>query len=262
MGNKTLQELIELYASNPIDALRNSIISKSMPLIRSIIGKISRPDQPLSQREDLESAAITGLLQAMESYDCSRNIQFNTFAYYRIRGSIVDYLRSIDQLPRKQRKNYGEVQKAVEQLSQILGREPSSQEIADELEMDIEDYYKLLSNVQQRNVLSLDSPAYADSVPYYETQVDPNSEVPDNNLEKKERTNAIMKKIGELKERDRLILMLYYYEDMTMSEIALLLELTEARISQIVSKLLLQLRQELTKESSIYRKLISTYDYY
>jgi RNA polymerase sigma factor for flagellar operon FliA len=253
MGNKTLQELIELYASNPIDALRNSIISKSMPLIRSIIGKISRPDQPLSQREDLESAAITGLLQAMESYDCSRNIQFNTFAYYRIRGSIVDYLRSIDQLPRKQRKNYGEVQKAVEQLSQILGREPSSQEIADELEMDIEDYYKLLSNVQQRNVLSLDSPAYdADSVSYYETQVDPNSEVPDNNLEKKERTNAIMKKIGELKERDRLILMLYYYEDMTMSEIALLLELTEARISQIVGKLLLQLRQELTKEEVVY----------
>jgi RNA polymerase sigma factor for flagellar operon FliA len=253
MGNKTLQELIELYASNPVDALRNSIISKSMPLIRSIIGKISRPDQPLSQREDLESAAITGLLQAMESYDCSRNIQFNTFAYYRIRGSIVDYLRSIDQLPRKQRKNYGEVQKAVEQLSQILGREPSSQEIADELDMDIEDYYKLLSNVQQRNVLSLDSPAYdADSVSYYETQVDPNSEVPDNNLEKKERTNAIMKKIGELKERDRLILMLYYYEDMTMSEIALLLELTEARISQIVGKLLLQLRQELTKEEVVY----------
>ncbi len=253
MGNKTLQELIELYASNPVDGLRNSIISKSMPLIRSIIGKISRPDQPLSQREDLESAAITGLLQAMESYDCTRNIQFNTFAYYRIRGAIVDYLRSIDQLPRKQRKNYGEVQKTMEQLSQVLGREPSSQEVADELDMDIQDYHKLLSNVQQRNVLSLDSPAYdADSVSYYETQLDPNSEVPDNNLEKKERTAAIMKKIGELKERDRLILMLYYYEDMTMSEIALLLELTEARISQIVGKLLLQLRQELTKEEVVY----------
>ncbi len=253
MGNKTLQELMELYATNPIDAIRNAVISKSMPLIRSIIGKISRPDQPLSQREDLESAAITGLLQAMKSYDCTRNIQFNTFAYYRIRGAIVDYLRSIDQLPRKQRKNYGEVQKAIEQLSQVLGREPSSQEVAQELNMDIKDYHKLLSNVQQRNVLSLDSPAYdAQSSSYYDTQVDPNSEIPDNNLEKKERTAAIMKKIGELKERDRLVLMLYYYEDMTMSEIALLLELTEARISQIVGKLLLQLRQELTKEEVVY----------
>ena len=171
MGNKTLQELIELYASNPVDGLRNSIISKSMPLVRSIIGKISRPDQPLSQREDLESAAITGLLQAMDSYDCSRNIQFNTFAYYRIRGAIVDYLRSIDQLPRKQRKTYGEVQKIIEQLSQILGREPSDQEVADELDMDISAYNKLLANVQQRNLLSLDSPAYdQDSSSYYDTQ--------------------------------------------------------------------------------------------
>ena len=202
MGNKTLQELIELYASNPVDGLRNSIISKSMPLVRSIIGKISRPDQPLSQREDLESAAITGLLQAMDSYDCSRNIQFNTFAYYRIRGAIVDYLRSIDQLPRKQRKTYGEVQKIIEQLSQILGREPSDQEVADELDMDISAYNKLLANVQQRNLLSLDSPAYdQDSSSYYDTQKDPNSEVPDNNLEKKERTAAIMKKIGELSDR-------------------------------------------------------------
>jgi RNA polymerase sigma factor for flagellar operon FliA len=253
MGNKTLQELMELYCKNPVDGLRNSIISKSMPLIRSIIGKISRPDQPLAQREDLESAGICGLLQAMDSYDSDRNIQFNTFAYYRIRGSIVDYLRSIDQLPRKQRKNYGQIQAVIDEKSQILGREPTDQEIADELDMDINDYYQLLSNVQQRNVLSLDSPAYDEnSGSFYDIHEDPNSETPDNDLERKERTEALKKKIGQLKERDRLILMLYYYEDMTMSEIALLLELTEARISQIVGKLLLQLKHDLGKEEIVY----------
>lgn len=253
MGNKSLQELMELYCKNPVDGLRNSIITKSMPLIRSIIGKISRPDQPLAQREDLESAGICGLLQAMDSYDSDRNIQFNTFAYYRIRGSIVDYLRSIDQLPRKQRKNYGQIQAVIDEKSQILGREPSDQEIADELGMDIGDYHQLLSNVQQRNVLSLDSPAYdADSGSFYDIHEDPNSETPDVDLEKKERTDALKKKIGQLKERDRLILMLYYYEDMTMSEIALLLELTEARISQIVGKLLLQLKHDLGKEEIVY----------
>ncbi|SMO95648.1 sigma-70 family RNA polymerase sigma factor [Gracilimonas mengyeensis] len=254
MGNKSLQELMELYCKNPAPGLRNSIISKSMPLIRSIIGKISRPDQPLTQREDLESAGIYGLLQAMDSYDHERNIQFNTFAYYRIRGSIVDYLRSIDQLPRKQRKNYGEVQNVIDQKSQILGREPSDEEIAEELDMDIDDYHKLLSNVQQRNVLSLDSPAYDDSgaSSHYDFHEDPDSETPDLNLEKKERTEALQKKIGELKERERLILMLYYYEDMTMSEIALLLELTEARISQIVGKLLIKLKSELSKDQVMF----------
>lgn len=253
MGNKSLQELIELYCKDPAPGLRNSIISKSMPLIRSIIGKISRPDQPLTQIEDLESAGIYGLLQAMDSYDCDRNIQFNTFAYYRIRGNIVDYLRSIDQLPRKQRKSYGEVQRVIDQKSQILGREPSDEEVAEELNMDLEDYHKLLSNVQQRSVLSLDSPAYEDdSYSLYDLQEDPDSETPDQDLVKTERTQALQKKIGTLKERERLILMLYYYEDMTMSEIALLLELTEARISQIVGKILIKLKAELNEEQIMF----------
>lgn len=244
---------MELYCKNPAPGLRNSIISKSMPLIRSIIGKISRPDQPLTQREDLESAGIYGLLQSMDSYDHERNIQFNTFAYYRIRGSIVDYLRSIDQLPRKQRKNYGEVQNVIDQKSQLLGREPSDEEIAEELDMEIDDYYKLLSNVQQRNVLSLDSPAYdEESNSRYDFHEDPDSETPDLNMERQERTEALQKKIGQLKERERLILMLYYYEDMTMSEIALLLELTEARISQIVGKLLLKLKSELAQDQEMF----------
>lgn len=253
MGNKTLQELVELYCSEPAPGLRNSIISKSMPLIRSIIGKISRPDQPLTQLEDLESAGIYGLLQAMDNYECDRNIQFNTFAYYRIRGSIVDYLRSIDQLPRKQRKSYGEVQHVIDQKSQILGREPTDEEVAEELNMDLEDYHKLLSNVQQRNVLSLDSPAYDEnSGSHYDFHENPDSSTPAENLENKEQTQALQERIGKLKERERLILMLYYYEDMTMSEIALLLELTEARISQIVGKILIKLKGELNKERVMY----------
>lgn len=253
MGNKTLQELVELYYSNPAEGLRNAIISKTMPLIRSIIGKINRPDQALAHREDLESAGISGLLQAMDSYDNERNIQFNTFAYYRIRGSIIDYLRSIDQLPRNQRKNYGQIQEIIQKQSQVLGREPSDKEIATELNMPINDYYQLLSNVQQRNVLSLDRPAYDENTgSFYEVHEDPNSETPDKDLEKKERTEALQKRIGMLKERDRLILMLYYYEDMTMSEIALLLELTEARISQIVGKILIQLKHDLIKGEVVY----------
>jgi RNA polymerase sigma factor FliA len=247
MGNKTLQELVESYCKNPADGLRNSIITKSMPLIRSILGKINRPDQPLAQREDLESAGISGLIQAMDTYDCEKNIQFNTYAYYRIRGSIIDYLRKIDKLPRKQRKNYGLVQEASDRLAQQLGREPSDEEIADELDMPIEEYYQLLSNVQQRNALSLDNSMDDDSGSFYEVHADPDCETPDSDLERKELAENLQHRIGKLKERDRLILTLYYYEDMTMSEIALLLDLSEARISQIVGKLLIQLKHDLVK---------------
>lgn len=248
MGNITLQELVDTYCKEPSDVLRNSIISKSIPLIRSIIGKINRPDTPLSQNEDLESAGISGLIQALDTYDCEKNIQFNTYAYYRIKGSIIDYLRKIDSLPRKQRKNYGEIQAAENKLSQKFGREPTDEEIANELEMPLDSYHQLMANVQQRNALSLDYSYGTDTRSIYDTHANPDSDTPDKNLESKEIVEALKRKIGQLNERERLILTLYYYEDMTMSEVALLLKLTEARISQIVGKLLLKLKDDLIKE--------------
>lgn len=248
MENLSLQTTVDNYCSYPESGLRNSIISKSMPLIRSIIGKINRPDQPLTQREDLESAGISGLIQALDSYDSTKNIQFNTFAYYRIRGNVIDYLRKIDQLPRKQRKTYGQVQEIIRRKSQELGRKPSEDEIARELNMTLSEYQQLLTYVQQRNALSLDNTLDEDSGTYYEIHADPDSVTPDSNLEKKELAECLKRKIGQLEERDRLILTLYYYEEMTMSEIALLLELSEARISQIVGKLLIQLKSDLMGE--------------
>lgn len=249
MSKKSLQELAELYCNNPSDGLRNAIITKSMPLIRSIIGKINIPDQPLTQQEDIESAGISGLIQAMDSYDSDRNIKFNTFVYYRIRGNIIDYLRKIDQLPRQKRKDYGMVKKAVKELSQQLGRTPSDKEVARELDMDLEDYHQLLANVQTRNALSLDGNfCNDDSNSFYEVHENTEVETPDQDLVNKERAAILKQKIGELEERDRLILTLYYYEDMTMQEVGLLLELSEARISQIIGKILIQLKEDLAKE--------------
>lgn len=249
MGELTLQELVDSWCRNPAPGLRNLIISKSIPLVRSILGKINRPDQPLTQREDLESAGIDGLIQALNSYDCEKSIQFNTYAYYRIRGSIIDYLRRIDKLPRRDRKMYGKVQEVIDRLSQQFGREPSDEEVADELDISLESYYELLSGVQQRNALSLDTPTAEDSeASFYDTHADPDVLTPDEDLESKELVDILKQKLGQLNERDRLILTLYYYEDMTMNEIALLLELSEARISQIVGKLLIRLKHDLTRD--------------
>jgi len=249
MGESTLQELVDSWCRNPAPGLRNLIISKSIPLVRSILGKINRPNQPLTQREDLESAGIDGLIQALNTYDCQKSIQFNTYAYYRIRGSIIDYLRKIDRLPRNHRKMYGKVQEVIDRLSQQLGREPGDDEVASELDMSLESYHELLSGVQQRNALSLDNHNTVEpESSLYETHADPDILTPDQDLESKEMVQILKRKLGQLNERDRLILTLYFYEDMTMNEIALLLELSEARISQIVGKLLIQLKHELTRD--------------
>ncbi|MEX0680376.1 MAG: FliA/WhiG family RNA polymerase sigma factor [Balneolales bacterium] len=249
MGNKTLQELIDTYCEDPADGLRNAIISESMPLVRSIVGKIKRPDHPLAQQEDLESAGISGLLQALDGYDCGKKIQFNTFAYYRIRGSIIDYLRKIDHIPRIHRSSYGRAQVVIDRLTQLHGRAPLDDEVAAEMKISTQEFQSLLSYVQQRNALSLDSSYKHNELSLYDSLTDPESEQPDSGLEKQAVVQKLQKKIGELDERDRLILTLYYFEDMTLSEIALLLERSEARISQIIGKLLLKLKSELVVEN-------------
>ena len=248
MGDLSLQELVDSYCQEPTEGLRNAIISKSMPLLRSIIGKIRKPDHPLTQDEDLESAAITGLIQALDSYDCSKKIQFNTYAYYRIRGNVIDYLRKVDQLPRIQRTNYGRAQDIIDQMSQKLGRVPEDEEVAAELDISLEDYRMMLSSVQQRNALSLDSRFDSEDGSMYDTMPDPDSEQPDSGMLQDAMIIKLRDKIGKLPERERLILTLYYFEDMTLSEIAVLLGLSEARISQIVGKLLIELKSDLKPE--------------
>lgn len=248
---ESLQDLVEAYCDEPTTGLRNAIISKAMPLVRSIVGKINHPDNPLSQYEDLESVGIMGLLQALDGYDPEQNVKFNTFAYYRIRGNVIDYLRKIDQMPRIKRANYGKAQDAMQRLMQKLGREPEDSEVARELDMSLEDYQKLLATVQQRSVLSLDHKKYSNDESETELQdfiADQQFELPDVNLERSELEKKLSTEIQKLKERDRLILALYYYEDLTLSEIAALLQLTEARISQIVGKLLLQLKSRLHEQ--------------
>lgn len=248
---KSLQELVNAYCNEPTQGLRDAIITEAIPLVKSIIGKISRPDTPLSQYEDLKSAGIMGLLQALDNYDCSRDIKFNTFAYYRIRGNIVDYLRSIDELPRTTRSTYGKAQKVMNDLQQELGREPKDDEVANKLDMSLDDYHKLLSSVQKRAVLSLDQEIYGNDESS-ETMTrfleDENIEQPDAKLDRRSVSKQLQGAIKQLKERDRLVLSLYYYEDLTLNEIAVLLGLTEARISQIVGKLLLNLKSTLEPE--------------
>lgn len=248
--DKKLEELTKLYCEEKKSSIRDLIISKSLPLVRSIIGKINKPNSVHTQFEDLENSGIIGLIQALDNYKCDKNVQFSTFAYYRIKGSIIDYLRSVDQLPRKHRVDYGKIQKSISTLSQELGREPTDEEISEHLEMEIDEYNDLMMNIHQRHVLSLDDfDNEDDSFSAYQFIEDQTYKRPDEEIESSEKTDKILSKINQLKNRDRLILMLYYYENMTMTEIGLLLEISEARISQIIGKLLVQLKSELNNSN-------------
>lgn len=247
----SLQELVDAFCDEPTNALREAIITEALPLVRSIVGKIRNPDTALSQQEDLESAGIIGLLQALEKYNHDKGIKFNTFAYYRIRGNVIDYLRSIDQLPRGDRSMYGKARDTISRLQQELGREPNDNEVANVMNISTTEYLSLLGNVQLRAVLSLDQPAFSDNseIKLADSIADKDGELTDLVIQRENESELLKKAISKLKERDRLILALYYYEDLTLNEIALLLGLSEARISQIVGKLLITLKGSLSNFS-------------
>lgn len=241
-----LQELVSAYKQKPNSLLKDKIIREATPLIKSIVGKINLPNTPLSDKEDLINIGSIGLLQALESYTLGKDVKFNTFAYYRIRGSIIDYLRSIDELSRTNRSRYGAAQGAMQCLQQRLGRSPLDHEVAKEIELNLYDYRKLLSDVQQRVALSIDMNVNGESTTTLSEIIEEqNYGLPDQEIIKEEQSEQIELTIQNLPERQRMILALYYYEECTLKEIAEVLNLSEARISQIIGKMLLTLKSEL-----------------
>lgn len=238
-----LQALVSEYKTNPTFSLKNLIVKESIPLVKSIVGKINSPNSPLCGKDDLINIGATGLLQALDNYTLDKEVKFNTFAYYRIRGSIIDYLRSVDELSRTNRARYGSAQETICYLQQKLGRNPLDHEVAEEMGLELNDYFKLLSKVQQRAALSLDISVNTDSESSLSERIeDLNFELPDQSLINEEDAQQLKSAIKSLPEREQIILALYYYEECTLKEIAESLSLSEARISQIIGKMLVTLK--------------------
>ncbi len=239
------------YATDKSDANREAVVLAAIPLVRSIVGRLSIPDHPLATRPDLENVGILGLLQALEGYDPERGTPFVSYAYGRIRGALVDYLRSIDALPRERRRKLAEAHQAIDTLRQALGGEPGDHDVADYLGMSLVEYHTLLRDAQCRFNLSLHSPVdhegdqtVLETIPNEETF---------KAFEQIDRTSLreyIQTLIKELPEREQTILALYYFENLTLREIAGLMNRTEARISQILGKVLLTLRTQLARVQS------------
>lgn len=252
MPENNLQELVEQYLEDPSPKNREAVVEASIPLVRSLIGRINVPDHLLASQDDLENTGLIGLLQALDSYDPDRGTKFVTHAYRRVQGSLIDYLRSIDVLSRGKRKKIAEVQQAIEDLRQMMGTEPENQDVADYLGISLEEYHSLLTDAQRRFSLSLYNPlgdedgrTVLDKLPHEE------SEAAAEDLEKESLIAYVEDVIQTLPERQQTILGLYYTENMTLREIGEVLDLTEARISQLLGEILVTLRSRIEEERSV-----------
>jgi len=243
-----LQPLVEAYLDEPSEANREAVVMAALPLVRSIIGKISVPDHLLAAHEDLESVGIVGLLEALDSYDPEK-ARFATHAYRRIRGNVIDHLRSIDVLSRDKRNKMGAVQEALSTLRQMLGEEPSDEDVADYMGLSLDAYHKLLRDAQRRFSLSLSRPLDDEEQTMLDVLPNEDAEAGFERFEKASTQKHLQDLIETLPERQQTILGLYYTEDLTLSEIGDVLDLSTARISQLLGKIQVTLQSKMEEHA-------------
>jgi len=245
---RELQPAAELYCADPTPEHRQAVAVAALPLVRSMARRTALPDHPLATRADLENAGMLGMLQALDSYNPDRGTAFASFAFARIRGAFVDYLRSIDLLSRDRRRKVAEAQAVADDLHQQLGAEPRAQQVAEALALSVSEYHGLLSDAQRRFTLSLHTDADADggrAQSPLETIEHPTASEDHERFERLSLFGYVQQLMRRLPAREQRIVQLYYFEDLTLREIAADLGLTEARISQILSRVLATLRGQL-----------------
>src|SRR6476469_6698801 len=231
-------------------ALREKLILHYSPLVKYVAGRVGVGLPPNIEQADLVSYGIFGLIDAIEKFDLERAIKFETYAISRIKGAIIDELRSIDWIPRSVRYKAREVEKAYAALEAKLHRSPTESEVAEELGIKLEDLHTIFSQVSFVNVVALDELLTAgqergDKLSLVDTLEDTKAEDPVAAFETEETKYLLAKAINTLPEREQIVVTLYYYEGLTLAEIGQVLGVTESRICQMHTKAVLQLRGKL-----------------
>jgi RNA polymerase sigma factor FliA len=244
-------QLWEMYKKNKDPDIREFFIKQYAPLVKYVAGKIAIGKPGNIEYEDLVGFGIFGLIDAIEKFDPEKNVKFKTYAVTRIRGSIYDELRSIDWVPRSIRQKLKEVEIAINAVEARTGKVALDQEIADELHLDIREFYSLMTKISSTSIISLNETWNIgddnDKISILDTLESHQSISPDLAAEKEEIKQLIITAINELPDKEKKVLVLYYYEDLTLKEIGEVLEVTESRVSQLHTKAIIRLRAKLAE---------------
>lgn len=244
-------ELWENYKKTKDPEIREFFIKQYAPLVKYVAGKVAMGKPGNIEYEDLVGFGIFGLIDAIEKFDPDKNVKFKTYAVTRIRGAIYDELRSIDWVPRSIRQKLKEVEHAILAIESRTGKVATDQEIADELNLDIREFYSLMTKISGTSIISLNETWNMgdenDKVSIIDTLESNKTITPDVNAEKEEVKRLIIDAINELPDKEKKVLVLYYYEDLTLKEIGEVLEVTESRVSQLHTKAIIRLRAKLAE---------------
>ena len=234
---------------------RDEFIMKYAPLVKNIVERVSaRLPSHLNVKEELINVGIIGLISAIEKFDKKRNVKFETYASFRIRGAVLDELRARDWMPRSTRNKHSKLEESFSSLQKILGRPPEEEEMCRYLNVPLEKYHEILDEAKGVTLLSSEDlpPDYQETYANYDLLDRMDQETPFSFLVTNELRVVLKKAIDALPEKERLILSLYYYEELTMKEIGKVVNLTESRVCQLHTQSILRLRGNLKEIRGVY----------
>lgn len=250
-NNNKQKELWKQYHESRDPTIRESLILEYSHLIKFIAGRLNIYFGSNVEYDDLVGFGVFGLIDAIDKFDINKGVKFETYASLRIRGSIIDSIREMDWVPRSLRQKNKELEKAYWEVENELGHSASDQDIAEKLSISLNDFYKLLNEVNVTSMVSLED--------FLEQNYEIGADVPNANkadrpeyeVELSELREILGDSIEKLPEKEKTVLSLYYYEELTLKEISAIMKVSESRISQLHTKAIMRLRGKLARHRSL-----------
>jgi RNA polymerase sigma factor FliA len=245
------QVLWREYAKTKDQGARDRLILTYAPLVKYVAGRLGSGLPAHVDENDLVSYGLLGLIGAIERFDPDRDIKFETYAIARIKGSIIDELRAMDWVPRSVRSRARDIERAIGELERKLHRAPTDEEISEKLGVSTDDLNESLTEIGRSSIAALDelwtisSGGGGDQVALIDTIEDTQGPEPQSELAQTELKEALGEAIARLPEREKLVVTLYYYEELTLREIGEVLGVTESRVSQLHTKAILRMKARL-----------------
>ena len=244
-----INKLWKSYLASPNPRDREKLVLHYLGLVKYVASRLASGLPDSVDMDDLVGAGMMGLMKAVEAYDPGKDVKFETYALSRIRGAMLDELRSLDWFPRSLRRKARQINQATEELQGSLGRAPTDGEVARHMDLDLHDFYRMVGEVSKSTLLSIEEEIRTRMDGTYTTVQDmlPDLRVPqaDDQLESKETRGILRELLQGMPERERLVLTLYYYEELTLAEIGEVLGVTESRVCQIHGKSIQRLKTRL-----------------
>ncbi len=252
MNAEGKQKLWENYAKRKTPELQEKIIIEYAGLVKLVAGRLSMYLGYNVEYDDLVGYGTFGLIDAVDKFDYTKGVKFETYASLRIRGAILDQIRKMDWIPRSIRQKQRKIDLAYQSLEQKYGRLASDEEIAVELEITVDEFEAWQNQTKVTNIISLDEFMEQGTEGKVEQSLTADFDQPDKIVEKQELKDVLLKTLETLTEKEKKVIVLYYYEELTLKEISRILEVSESRISQLHTKALQKMKIRLGSNMEVF----------